>query len=386
MNTRLILALLLTFSTLVLPAWAQDNCASLLTNALENTSGVEAVEHENNDYLVILDSNLRTENIKTVSRIKSLRNDRISAECDFSKSEIVILDSDLNSIKSGTEGSLKKSDIEKILYKYVYSLSPVDVEKNLNGYNRLHALSPSNNYYVARQKHYEKRLQLIKDRRQFIEKAEKEALRDKSIVDLVVKKDFYLAVTSTQHPLSTVEAFLNKVAELTPKPEKNICIVAYSADLKKRETKCPQEYRELLPGTEEELLMRHVQSLPGFLIEKNINGYAALKKINPSSTLYTKKLRAYKTKLHGLEKFMNLKTSSGKKIFNEFRREGHTLYATVSNEALNGKTESTALSLYRTLAEYYNYSGRPLKRCILKNQAGTTLGTIMCDRSGCSFR
>ncbi len=386
MKSRFLLTALLVFFITAVPAFAQNNCPSLFKKKLENIPGVKTVEQDKNGFLTILDTSSRSGAAKAVSLIKKLRKNGSTNQCDFSGTAVSVLDRNLNQVKSGTDGALKKSDLSNLLYKYVYRLDPVEVEENLRGYNKLHELSPGNSYYAARIEHYENRIQLIKDRNNFIASAEQAVTKDKSIIDLKIKKDFYLFVAATDNPLAAAEKYLDKIGRQTPRPDKKICIIAYSQDLKTKEADCPAEYQNTLHSTEEELLMRHVQSLPSYLLEQNMNGYEALKKLNPSSTLYTKKLASYKARQLGLEKFIALNSASGKRIFAKTSQKGGTLYATVDESALNGRSGSANEKLFQLLTSYLQYSGGPVNKCVLKNSSGTTVGTITCTKSGCSFK
>ncbi|WP_432738527.1 hypothetical protein [Maridesulfovibrio sp. FT414] len=386
MKTRLFLPTLLFILFTVLPASAQDDCASRFIGSLKQVSGVKAVEQTEKGYLAILDSSDKAQSIKAVSQIKALRKSGSNSRCDYSGTAVAVMNSNLDVIKSGTADALNKGNIATMLYKYVHDLSPVEVEENLRGYEVLCEMSPANSYYAARKAHYEQRIQLIKDRNEFIAKSEELAAKDRDIIDLKIKKDFYLFVTAGKTPLATAEKFLSAVAEKTTRPEKKFCIIAYSSDLETRESDCPEEYSDALHETEEELLMRYVQSLPGYLLQDNVNGYSALKKLNPGVTLYTKKLDAYSYKLDGLERFRSLRTATGNKLISKSSTKSSTLFATVSREALQGKSASANLKLMETLAQYYQQSGAPLDRCVLKDPSGTTLGTISCSNSDCSFK
>jgi len=179
---------------------------------------------------------------------------------------------------------------------------------------------------------------------------------------------------------------MDRVAKEIPRPDKKMCVIAYNADLNSRQTSCPAEYQQMLHSNEEELLMRHVQSLPGYKVQQNINGYTALKKLNPSSTLYTKKLDIYEEKEIGLQRFLNLRTASGDKLISRSSNRGATLYATISKQALDGKSDSANRKLFRLLTDYYAVSGYAYKKCVLKDSVGKTLGTISCDKSRCTFK
>ncbi|CCO22887.1 hypothetical protein [Maridesulfovibrio hydrothermalis] len=386
MKVRLILITLFILIVTALPALAQDDCPSIFKAELENLPGIKSVVQDQNGFLAILDSAEKIEATRKVSSIKALRKKTNPGQCDFSGVAVAIMDSNLQLVKSSTDSALNRDDVTKLLYKYVYDLSPVEVEENLKGYERLSERSPQNSYYAARKKHYIKRINLIKARNEFIAQCLKEARKDKSIVDLKVKKDFYLFVTATENAAETAAAFLEKVVATTQKPEKKLCVIAYSKDLSSKETNCPDEYKKNLVETEEELLMRHVQSLPSYQIQRNINGYKALKALNPNSTLYTRKLAAYEIKLQGLNKFLNISFVNGNRVFTKSSSKGSTLFASVNKEALKGKSQSAKLKLFKTLAAYYAHTGKAYPRCVLKNSAGKTLGTISCGKTRCSFR
>lgn len=386
MKAKIFLITLCTIVMTALPVFAQEDCSSIFKAELENLSGIKAVAQNQSGFLAILDSADKTDSIKAVSLIKNLRSNTSIDQCDFSGTAVAVLNSDLNQVKSSTSSSLKTGDITKLLYKYVYDLSPIEVDENLKGYERLSQLSPQNSYYAARKEHYIKRVELINARKEFMNQCLKGIRKDKNILDLKVKKDFYLLVTATKTPLKTAQNFLNKISKSTPRPDKNICIMAYSHDLAIKKTSCPAEYKKNLDSVEEELLMRHVQSVPSYQIQKNINGYKILKGLNPSSTLYTSKLDSYEAKQQGLNKFLGINSAAGRKIFNKSSAKGSILFATVSSSALNGKSESANRKLFQTLTAYYSHSGRPYKKCVLKNNAGTTLGTITCNKNNCRFK
>ncbi|NDV23970.1 hypothetical protein [Desulfovibrio sp. JC022] len=385
MKARFILFSLCILIISALPVFAQEDCPDLFKAELENISGVDTVIRNQSGFLAILKDTSRKKAVSVVSNINKLRKNE-TGECDFSGVAVAIMDSELDQIKSKSSASLSKSELTKLLYDYVYKLSPVQVEENLKGYEKLSELAPQNNYYKARKKHYAKRAELVKARAQYIARCLNDSSKDKSILNLKIKRDFYLFVVAGDTPLKTAEAFMDKIAQETPRPEKKMCVIAYTADLNTRQTSCPVEYQELLNSNEEELLMRHVQSLPGFKVQQNINGYKALKKINPNSTLYTKKLSAYESKQEGLQRFLNLRTVSGEKLVSKNSNRGSTLYATISNEALAGKSTSANRKLFKLLTEFYATSGYAYKKCVLKSSAGKTLGTISCGNFRCTFR
>ncbi|HAS90320.1 MAG TPA: hypothetical protein DCS48_13645 [Desulfovibrio sp.] len=385
MKARHFLLALFILIVSALPAFAQDNCPDIFKSELENISGVDTVVQNNGGFLAILKEGRKAKAVSIVSQINKLRKNNIG-ECDFSGVAVAVMDSNLDQVKSSSSASMSKSDITKLLYDHVYKLSPVQVEKNLRGYEKLSELAPQNSYYKARKKHYSNRAELVKTRAEYIARCLKDFSKDKSIIDLKIKRDFYLFVVAGDTPLKTAEMFMDKIAQETPRPEKKMCVIAYSADLGSRQTSCPVEYQEMLNPNEEELLMRHVQSLPGFKVQENINGYEALKKINPNSTLYTKKLAAYKSKQQGLKRFLNLHIASGEKLISKSSNRGSTLYATINREALNGKSASAHRKLFKLLTDYYGTSGYAYKKCVLKSPTGKTLGTISCSKSRCSFK
>lgn len=385
MKARYFLFALFILMISIFPAFAQENCPDIFKAELENLSGIDAVVQNDNGFLAILKDGNRKKAVSIVSQINKLRK-KNTGECDFSGVAAAVMDSNLNQVKSSSSASMSKSDITKLLYDYVYKLSPVQVEENLRGYEKLSELAPQNSYYKARVEHYSKRAELVKTRAEYIARCLNDFSEDKSILNLKIKRDFYLFVVAGDTPLKTAEAFMDKTAQETPRPEKKMCVIAYSADLGSRQTSCPVEYQEMLNSNEEELLMRHVQSLPGFKVQENINGYEALKKINPGSTLYTKKLAAYKSKQQGLERFLNLHIASGEKLISKSSNRGSTLYATISKEALNGKSASANRKLFKLLTDYYAKSGYAYKKCVLKSSAGETLGTISCSKSRCTFK
>lgn len=385
MKARIILIALCIFFVSVLQVFAQEDCSSIFKAKLENVDGIKAVTKDQSGFLAILDSTNKSGAIKIASLVKKMRNDGSVSQCDFSGIAIALMNSDFDLVKSSTS-SLKKSEITKLLYKYVYDLSPIEVDENLKGYEKLSELSPQNSYYAARKEHYIKRVKLINARKEFISRCLKDVRKDKSILDLKVKKDFYLFVTGTDTPLKTAQSFLDDITKSVARPDKKICIIAYSKDLAVKETSCPEEYKENLGSTEEELLMRHVQSIPSYKLQKNITGYSILKKFNPSSTLYISKLDSYKKRLHGLNKFLGISSASGEKVFSKSSTKGATLFATVNRDVLKGKSESANRKLFQTLTAYYSHSGKPYRKCVLINSGGITLGTISCEKNSCSFR
>ncbi|WP_027720557.1 hypothetical protein [Maridesulfovibrio zosterae] len=385
MNTRTILSTILILIFTAMPVMAQEDCSSIFKTELESVPGIKAVVQDQNGFLTILNSDNKTDVIKAVSAIKNLRKSNQVKQCDFSGVAVVIMDSNFELTKSATS-TLNKTKISKLLYKYIYALSPVEVEENLHGYEKLSELSPQNRYYAERIKHYTKRINLIKSRNNFITKCLSEIRKNKNIADLKIKKDFYLFITETETPLASAEKFLNKMAKSTPKPDKDLCIISYSKNLEKKETSCPAEYENDLANNEEELLMHHVQSIPSYKIQENINGYAALKKLNPSSTLYTGKYEAYKAKQKIFDKFVHIKTAAGNNIFTKTNPKGSILFATINNNAVNGKSKSTNKRLFETLASYYQRAGSPYPKCVLKNTSGETLGIISCNKNGCNFK
>ncbi|NDV26078.1 hypothetical protein [Desulfovibrio sp. JC010] len=385
MKARHTLIALFILTISALPAFAQEDCPDVFKAELENISGIDAVVQNDGGFLAILKKGSKKRAVSIISQINKLRKNS-AGECDFSGTAVAIMDSDLEQLKSKSSASMSKGDVTKLLYDHVYKLSPVQVAENLRGYEKLSELAPHNSYYKARKEHYAKRAELVKTRAEFIARCIKAFPKDQKIVNLKVKRDFYLFVVAGDTPLKTAEAFMDRIAQETPRPEKKMCVIAYSADLGKRKTSCPVEYQEMLNSNEEELLMRHVQSLPGYKVQQNINGYKALKKINPNSTLYTKKLAAYESKQEGLQRFLNLRIASGDKLISKDSNRGSTLYATINSKALDGKSASANKRLYRLLTDYYAASGYAYKKCVLKGAAGKTLGTISCGNSRCSFK
>ncbi|WP_320006972.1 hypothetical protein [Maridesulfovibrio sp.] len=384
MKVRIFLFILfILFSTL--PAFAQEDCSDQFKTELEHISGVEAVTQNKSGFLAILDNSNHKKTVTITSKINKLRKKR-NGQCDFSGVAIAVIDNNFESIKNVSPKTLSNKDLAGLLYNYVYKLSPVQVEENLKGYQKLSELDPEEKYYKSRIEHYTNRSELLKTRAEYIARCLKDYPKDKDILDLKIKRDFYLFVVAGETPLKTAEKFMDKIAEEIPRPEKKMCVIAYNADLSNRETSCPDEYRPMLDSTEEELLMRHVQSLPGYKVLQNINGYAALKKLNPGSTLYTQKMDAYRAKEKGLQHFFNLRTVSGDKLISTNSNRAGTLYATINKQALEGKSESANHKLFRLLTDYYAVSGYAYKKCVLKNSGGETLGTITCNKSGCTFK
>ncbi|WP_321400845.1 hypothetical protein [Maridesulfovibrio sp.] len=385
MKARFILTSLLIFIFSTLPAFAQGNCSDIFKAELENISGVDTVIASDNGFLAILKEGSKKQTVSAVSQINKLRINN-SGGCNFSDTAVAIMNSDFEQVKSASSASMPIKDVARLLYDYVYKLSPVQVEENLKGYEKLSELDPKNNYYKARVEHYTQRAELVKTRSEFISRCLKQFPGDKTISDLKIKRDFYLFVVDKDSPLKTAEAFIDKVAQESPRPDKKMCVIAYSADLDNRQTSCPAEYQKILNSNEEELLMRHVQSLPGYQLQLNINGYKALNKLAPHSALYTNKLAAYEAKEQGLQRLLNLRTVSGEKLISKSSNRGNTLYATITNEALDGKSVSANRKLFRLLTDYYAASGYAYKKCVLKNSAGKTLGTISCSNSECTFK
>lgn len=385
MKARFTLFTLFILIISTLPAFAQEDCPDIFKAELENISGIDKVVRNQSGFLAILKKGSKKQAVSVVSKINKLRKKK-SGECDFSGVAVAVIDNEYEQIKSASSTTMSKKEMTKLLYDHVYKLNPVQVEENLKGYKKLSELAPQNSYYKSRKEHYTKRAELVKTRAQYITRCLKECSKDKNIVSLKIKRDFYLFVVNGDTPLKTAEAFMDKIAQETPRPGKKMCVIAYSANLASRQTSCPVEYQEILNSNEEKLLMRHVQSLPGYKIQQNINGYKALKELAPHSTLYTKKLTAYESKQQGLDKFLNLKMASGKKLISKKINRGSTLYATLTKEALNGKSTFANRKLFRLLTDYYATSGYAYKKCVLKNSAGKTLGTISCGNSKCSFR
>lgn len=368
-----------------LPAFAQEDCADLFKAELESISGVESVIRNKTGFLTILGNSNRKKAVAVVSQINKLRK-HSSGQCDFSGVAVAVMDNSFDQIKSISSQSLSQKDVARLLYDYVYKLSPIQVEENLKGYQKLSELDPKNAYYKARVEHYTNRYELVKTRADYIDRCLKEFPKDKNILNLEIKRDFYLFVVAGDTPLKTARDFMDRIAREIPRPDKKMCVIAYNAELDKRSASCPDEYQQMLGSNEEELLMRHVQSLPGYKMQQNINGYTALKKLNPNSTLYTKKLDVYEAKEKGLQRFLNLRTASGEKLISKSGSRGDTLYATINKQALDGKSESANRTLFRLLTDYYAVSGYAYKKCVLKNSGGQTLGTISCNKSSCTFK
>ncbi len=367
-------------------AFAQSDCENLLKTKLEALPGVQSTVQDNGKFLAILSTSDRAETIKTVSRITAIHSRTSPAGCDFKAFPIAILNSNLLSVKSKTGRDLRNTDIAKLLYKHVYELSPLQLEENLKGYTRLAELSPRSSYYAARVAHYQERINLQQDRIKFINQCLKEAAKDKDIIDLKINRDVYLFITAGNTPQKTALNFLDKVAKITPKPKKDLCLFFYDSNVIRKGESCPQEFQETLGSTEEALLMSYVQSIPSHLITQNINGYKALKKLNPTSALYAAKLKSYESKLVGLNRFLNIKTASGQKVFLANSSKGYTLFVTLNDKAVEGKSTSSVESFYNALNSYYTHSGSPYLRCTFKSQSGATLGSIQCTKNGqCRF-
>ncbi len=83
---------------------------------------------------------------------------------------------------------------------------------------------------------------------------------------------------------------------------------------------------------------------------------------------------------------MNLYINSGEKLISKSSNRGATLYATINSNALDGKSASANLKLLKLITDYYAASGYAYKKCVLKNSAGKTLGTISCANSRCTFK
>ncbi len=389
LSTRIKLLPLLVFilCSIALPALAQEDCAKELKTELMAISGVQSVINENENLLAILDTSERTEVIKLVSRIAAVHSKNSDTGCSFSQYPVAIVNSALGQAKSKTSGNLTNADFVKLLYKHVYSLSPVQVEENFKGYTKLAELAPQNSYYAARLAHYKERVELQKNRNEFVSRCLKEAAKDTNIIDLKIKKDVYLFILKDGEPQKIASEFLDKVAKLTPKPKKEFCLFFYDSELNRLGESCPAEYQKTLDNAESSLLMSHVQSIPSYKIDQNVNGYKALKKLNQSSTLYTTKLRAYESKRNGLEKFLNVKTSTGSSLFTKNSVKGSTLYVTVNSDTLGKSSKKSSKTFYDMLSSYYSYSGSPYSKCMIKDVSGSTLGKIQCNKNGqCSFR
>ena len=367
-------------------SFAQNDCEISLIAELKNIPSIQTIIQNDDKILTILSTSDKTESIKSVSRIAALYSRTSTTDCDYKTFPIAVLNSDLISVKSKTSNGLKKSDIEKLLYKYVYGLSPLQLEDNLQGYTRLAELSPGNSYYAARVVHYKERIDLQNDRINFINQCIKEAAKDKSILDLKINRDAYLFITANDTPQKTALAFLDKVAKITPKPKKELCLFFYDSNLNRKGDSCSEASLESLGNIEESLLMSYVQSIPSQRISQNINGYKALKKLNPTSALYAAKLKSYESKLVGLNRFLNIKTASGQKVFLANSSKGYTLFVTLNDKAVEGKSTSSVESFYNALNSYYTHSGSPYLRCTFKSQSGATLGSIQCTKNGqCRF-
>ncbi|SMF25870.1 hypothetical protein [Desulfovibrio gilichinskyi] len=367
-------------------SFAQNDCEISLITELKTIPSIQTIVQDDDRILAILSTSDKAESIKSVSRIAALHSRASAAGCDYKTFPIAVLNSNLLPVKSKTSKDLQNSDIEKLLYKHVYKVSPLQLEENLKGYTRLAELSPGNSYYAARVAHYKERIDLQNDRINFINQCIKEAAKDKSILDLKINRDAYLFITANDTPQKTALAFLDKVAQITPRPKKELCLFFYDSNLNREGDSCPQEFLESLGNTEESLLMSYVQSIPSQLINQNINGYKALKKLNPSSSLYSAKLESYESKLAGLKRFLNAQTASGQKIFLADTAEVYTLLLTLNDKALEGKSDTAVESFCNELSRYYEYSGSPYPKCSLKTQAGVVLGKIQCTRSGqCRF-
>ncbi|OEU68882.1 MAG: hypothetical protein BA863_05295 [Desulfovibrio sp. S3730MH75] len=389
LSTRIKLLPLLVFilCSMTLPALAQEDCAKELKAELTDISGVQTVVNENGNLLAILSTSDRTKVIKLVSRIAVVHGQVSESGCSFSQYPVAIVNSQLGQAKSKTTGNLTNADFIKLLYKHVYALSPVQVDENFKGYAKLAELAPQNSYYAARLAHYKERVALQKDRNEFISRCLKESVKDANIVGLKIKKDIYLFILKDGDPKKTATEFLDKVAKLTPKPKKDFCLFFYDSELNRLGESCPAEYQKNLGNAESSLLRNYVQSIPSYKIDQNINGYKALKKLNPASTLYTTKLRAYEIKRNGLEKFLNVKTSTGSNLFTKNTVKGSTLYVTVNNDGLNKYSKKSLKTFYGMLSSYYSHSGSPYSKCMIKNSAGSTLGKIQCNKKGqCSFQ
>ncbi|WP_051676950.1 hypothetical protein [Maridesulfovibrio frigidus] len=386
-HIKLLPLMVFILCSMTLPALAQENCVKELKADIADISGVQRIVSENDNFLAILDTSDRTEVIKLVSRIAAIHRQTSPSGCSFSQYPVAIVNSKLVQIKSKTTGSLTNANFIKLLYKYVYALNPVQVEENLQGYAKLVELAPQNSYYAARLDHYKERIKLQKNRNEFVSRCLKEAAKDANIVDLKIKKDIYLFILKDSAPEKTTTEFLNRVAKLTPKPQKAFCLFFYDPELNRLGESCPSTYQKTLGNAESSLLMSHVQSIPSYKIDQNINGYKALKKLNPSSTLYTTKLRTYEAKRNGLKQFLNVKTSTGSNLFTKSNVKGSTLYVTVNSDALNNNSKKSLNSFYGMLSSYYSHSGSPYLKCMIKDSAGSTLGKIQCNKKGqCSFQ
>lgn len=381
-------SIIITFLVLftATPSFAQNDCEILLKKELKSLPSIQTIVQDGNRFLAILSTSDKADTIKSVSRITTLHSRTSPAGCDFKTFPIAVLNSNLISVKSKTSDGLQNSDIEKLLYKHIYGLSPLQLEENLQGYTRLSELSPHNNYYIARIAHYKERIDLQNDRIKFINQCVKEAAKDKDILDLKINRDAYLFITANDTPQKTALNFLDKVAKITPKPKKELCLFFYDSNLNRKGESCPQEDLKTPENTEESLLMSYVQSIPSNLINQNIKGYKALKKLNPTSALYAAKLESYESKLTGLNRFLNIQTASGQKVFLTNTSKVHTLVVTLNDKTLEGKSDTAIKAFYNELSSYYAYSGSPYLRCMLKSQSGANMGIIQCTKNGlCKF-
>ncbi|WP_027178358.1 hypothetical protein [Maridesulfovibrio bastinii] len=372
--------------TLIIPSTSfAQVCSNAFVSAASSISAVSNFSGEKGLFLAVLDSNKKTDAVKCKTAIKKIMQKK-SGTCDFSDYRVVIIYQNFNRAGEGFPKPVKDSDFEKLLYAYVYSLNPADVQSNLKGYRALLKLNPSSSYYKARLAHYEGRKELHQARKEFISKAMKMAVVDNTIIDIRMNREFCFIVTASGDPMKTAAAFINKVKAEVPDMSKDPCIFVYDSDLKKAGEACPQ-WTDSEKADQEEmiLLLSYVKSLPGFELEKNMNGYKALSKMQPNSSFFKNKIKFYSKKLHDLESFSQIKSAAGNPVFIKHARKGAIYTVEIDDNAVKGLDGKALEAFYNSISSFYEFNGAALNRCLVSAH-GQVAGTITCNKKGhCTF-
>lgn len=365
--------------------WAQV-CSGAFVSAVSSVEMIKNFSGKDNSYLAIIDSDNHKDALKVRTAIKEILKNK-SGTCDFSSIKVAIADKNFKRIDRGFPAPVKDSDFEELLYEYVYSLDPVDVDTNLKGYEALIALNPANGYYKARLEHYKSRKELYIARKEFINEALREAARNKSIADIKLNREFCLLVTATGDPMSTANAFMAKVLQKVPSLTKQPCLFVYGPDLKKAGENCPEwADSEKAKQSEIILLQAYVKGLPSFELTKNLDGYKKLSEMLPDSLLYKSKVKLYSAKISALKNFSTIKTASGAPFFKSSDRKGYLYQVELSDKAVDGLSKTGLNSLYHTLTSLYEYNGAALNQCEIIKE-GQKVGIISCNKSGqCLFK
>lgn len=380
-------ALLFTLILSCSSAFAQV-CSNAFISAVSSIKTVKNFSGENNTYLAVINSDSRKDALKVRTEIKKILDNK-SGTCDFSPYKVVIVSSSYKRMDEGFPKPVSDTDFEKLLYAYVYSLDPVDVESNLNGYEALTALNPSNSYYKARLEHYQGRQELHKSRKEFIAEALRMAKTDRTISDIRMLREFCLIITAegSDDPMKTAQTFIENVHKKVPELTKSPCLFVYDADLNKAGEECP-EWAESAQADQMEttLLLAYVKALPSFELKQNLDGYKVLSKAMPDSSFFKEKIKYYSSRIDELKKFADIESATGNKIFKSTRRKAASFVVELSDGSIKGLSDSDLTSLYNALASFYEYNGAPLSRCEIV-AAGKTVGYINCSQSGkCRFQ